>query len=545
VDWVSLGLANVRRVEFRHLAANKTEDMDKAEVQIADYRKEVADRLELYAKSLVSDDQDKSLMDGAKSAIQAYYAEWEKLRPLSRLTAADPSKTDEANAMILGASASNYTAAQEAVGRWWDYNAKLSKDQAIESQSTYRSARLGMLAMAGAALALGIAASVLITRSIVAPIRRAVQIATTVAEGDLSSNVDVQGKDETAQLLRALGGMNANLARIVGQVRNSSDSIATGSAEIAMGNHDLSHRTEEQASNLQQTAASMEQLSGTVKANADTADQANKMAAQASAAATAGGAKVGAVVVTMQDIAASSKKIADIIGVIDGIAFQTNILALNAAVEAARAGEQGRGFAVVASEVRSLAGRSADAAREIKSLISASVERVELGAKQVHEAGESMDGIVSQVQRVSQLISEISSATAEQFTGIGQVGAAVTQLDQMTQQNAALVEQSAAAAESLKHQAATLATLVGVFKIAGAARVAPGAAPVAVKTAVKVFAKSAAKSAVGAAQRTSPATPTPCLASTKRLVTAAAPAAEPTHLASTVSAEAAKDWETF
>jgi methyl-accepting chemotaxis protein len=466
---ISLALADARRVEFMHLAANAPADMDKAEARIADYRKIVADGFDRYAKDLISDDQDKRLMDSAKSAVLMYYAEWEKLRPLSRLTATDPSKTDEANAMILGASASTYTAAQAAVAQWWEYNTKLSADQELVSRSTYSSAKVALMAMAAAALALGIASAVLITRSIVGPIQRAVQLASTVAEGDLSSRVDVQGSDETAQLLCALGRMNDNLARIVGQVRNSSDSIATGSAEIATGNQDLSQRTEEQASNLQQTAASMEQLSGTVKANADTPGQANKMAAQASAAATAGGEKVGAVVATMQDIATSSKKIVDIIGVIDGIAFQTNILALNAAVEAARAGEQGRGFAVVASEVRSLAGRSADAAKEIKSLIGASVERVELGAKQVHEAGASMSEIVAQVQRVSQLISEISDATAEQSTGIAQVGDAVAQLDQVTQQNSALVEESAAAAESLKRQAATLAEVVSVFKIAAAA----------------------------------------------------------------------------
>ena len=251
----------------------------------------------------------------------------------------------------------------------------------------------------------------------------------------------------------------------VAQVTNS---IETASSEIAAGNLDLSQRTEEQASNLQQTAASMEQLSGAVKSSAETAGQANLFASSASTAAAKGGEMVDTVVNTMQDIAESSKRIADIIGVIDGIAFQTNILALNAAVEAARAGEQGRGFAVVASEVRSLAGRSAEAAKEIKSLISASVERVEIGTRQVNDAGASMTEIVAQVQRVSQLISEISGASGEQSKGISQIGDAVAQLDHVTQQNAALVEESAAAAESLKHQAATLAEVVSVFKLDGA-----------------------------------------------------------------------------
>jgi len=259
--------------------------------------------------------------------------------------------------------------------------------------------------------------------------------------------------------------MRDSLVKVVSQVRNSSDSISTGSNEIATGNADLSQRTEEQASNLQQTSSSMEQLAGTVRANADTAAQANQLAAQASEAAVKGGEVVGAVVLTMQDIAVSSKKISDIIGVIDGIAFQTNILALNAAVEAARAGEQGRGFAVVASEVRSLAGRSAEAAKEIKSLIGASVEKVEAGTRQVDEAGASMGDIVNRVKRVTQMMAEISVASAEQTSGIGQVSDAVQQLDQVTQQNAALVEESAAAADSLKVQAQHLVQAVALFKL--------------------------------------------------------------------------------
>ncbi|MET0384220.1 MAG: methyl-accepting chemotaxis protein [Burkholderiaceae bacterium] len=291
-----------------------------------------------------------------------------------------------------------------------------------------------------------------------------VEIANAIAEGDLGRHFRIRAGDTTS-IVAAMQRMNGNLSRIVGQVRNSSDHIATGSAQIATGNADLSQRTEEQASNLQQTAASMEQLSSTVKTNSETTQQANVLAAQASTAATKGGETMAAVVATMRDIATSSKKIADIIGVIDGIAFQTNILALNAAVEAARAGEQGRGFAVVAGEVRNLAGRSADAAKEIKSLIGASVDSVEVGARQVDEAGASMEQIVEQVQRVTLLIGEVSSATSEQSSGIGHIGHAVAQLDQVTQQNAALVEESAAAAESLRQQAARLAEVVSVFKV--------------------------------------------------------------------------------
>ena len=315
------------------------------------------------------------------------------------------------------------------------------------------------------AIVLAVLLGLWVSRSITRPIQTAVDFARRVGEGDLTSTIEVKGTDETGQLLQALATMNTNLSDIVTQVRASSDSIATGSAQIATGNADLSQRTEVQASNLQQTAASMEQLSGTVKTSAETASEANQLASTAAAAAVRGGEMVRNVVNTMQDIAASSKKIADIIGVIDGIAFQTNILALNAAVEAARAGEQGRGFAVVASEVRNLAGRSAAAAKEIKTLIGTSVEKVEVGARQVNEAGTSMGEIVTQVQRVSQMISELSNASAEQSTGIAQVGDAVTQLDQVTQQNAALVEQSAAAAESLKHQAISLADVVAAFKV--------------------------------------------------------------------------------
>ncbi len=337
--------------------------------------------------------------------------------------------------------------------------------RAASAESVRTLSRSVILGGAFTAVVVAILLGLWVSRSITGPIQIAVAFARRVGEGDLTSSIDVKGTDETAQLLQALATMNTNLSGLVNQVRASSDSIATGSAQIATGNADLSQRTEEQASNLQQTAASMEQLSGTVKTSAQTAHQANQLASTAAAAAVRGGEMVGNVVNTMQDIAASSKKIADIIGVIDGIAFQTNILALNAAVEAARAGEQGRGFAVVASEVRNLAGRSAEAAKEIKTLIGASVEKVEIGARQVNDAGTSMGEIVTQVQRVSQMISELSNASAEQSTGIAQVGDAVTQLDQVTQQNAALVEQSAAAAESLKHQSISLAEIVAAFKV--------------------------------------------------------------------------------
>ncbi|WP_395699116.1 methyl-accepting chemotaxis protein [Aquabacterium sp.] len=305
----------------------------------------------------------------------------------------------------------------------------------------------------------------LLIRSIRLPLAEAVAMADRIAGGDLGQRPVITRHDEIGTLQRALVAMSESLSRTVGEVRSAADSIQTASAEIATGNTDLSQRTEHTASNLQTTASSIEQLTGTVRQSADAASQANQLASSASSVAQRGGQVVSQVVSTMDEINTSSKKIADIIGVIDGIAFQTNILALNAAVEAARAGEQGRGFAVVAGEVRSLAQRSAEAAREIKTLIGASVERVESGARLVQDAGSTMNEIVASVQRVSDIIGEITAAASEQSAGIGQVNGAVVQLDQMTQQNAALVEQSAAAAESLKEQALHLTQMVGRFRL--------------------------------------------------------------------------------
>lgn len=318
---------------------------------------------------------------------------------------------------------------------------------------------------AGSALILGILLAAWTTRSITSPLITAVQVAEAISAGDLCTSVKVQGKDEVAQLMQALLGMQSNLSNIVGRVRSNSEGVATASSQIAQGNHDLSARTEQQASALEQTASSMEELNSTVQQNAGNASQANQFALNASIVAEQGGKVVGQVVDTMRDISQSSRKIADIIGVIDGIAFQTNILALNAAVEAARAGEQGRGFAVVAGEVRSLASRSAEAAKQIKSLITDSVTRVEMGTSLVDQAGTTMTDVVTAVQRVTDLMGEITAASSEQSTGVSQVGIAVAQIDQATQQNAALVEEMAAAAGSLKQQAEQLVSAVAVFKL--------------------------------------------------------------------------------
>lgn len=377
-----------------------------------------------------------------------------------------------------------------------------------------------------------------LVRSITAPLARAVQLTQAIAGGDLSQDIQDPRRDEFGELLGSLSQMVGKLRGLVSDVRSGVESVSTASSEIANGNQDLSSRTEQTASNLQQTAASMVQLTSTVNQSADTARQANQLAATAAQVATKGGEVVGQVVNSMRHITESSRKISDIIGTIDGIAFQTNILALNAAVEAARAGEQGRGFAVVASEVRSLAQRSAEAAKEIKGLINVSVETVESGSKQVEQAGQTMGEIVSSVQRVTDLIGEITASSTEQREGIGQVNQAVANLDQMTQQNAALVEESAAAASALHDQAQRLAQVVSVFNVgqhavvpvAQAHRLAPRPAPA--RLPVRAVPKLAAHTAV----KPRLAAPVPkAIAAPKRI-----PALAPVTAKSSDS-----DWETF
>jgi len=389
-----------------------------------------------------------------------------KIEAVVRLGLANNS--EEATPLLMKEAKPATTAWLNATIELSDLEEKLTDEAAAEAERAYDNARNSMLIGSALALLLGVGTAIWLTRSITVPIGQALAVAQTVAQGDLSSRIEVSGRDETGRLLAALKAMNENLTRIVGTVRNGSDSIATGWAQIAGGNADLSQRTEEQASALQQTAASMEQLGSTVRQNADNARQANQLALGASDVAVKGGEVVARVVDTMKGIHESSRKIADIIAVIDGIAFQTNILALNAAVEAARAGEQGRGFAVVAGEVRNLAQRSAEAAKEIKSLITTSVERVEQGSTLVDQAGSTMDEVVTAIRRVTDLMGEISSASAEQSAGVAQVGDAVSQMDQVTQQNAALVEESAAAADSLKQQAQALVSAVAAFKLAHA-----------------------------------------------------------------------------
>ena len=341
-------------------------------------------------------------------------------------------------------------------------NADLSNQNA---GNTLAAAGLATLVMSGLALLFSCMIAWLVTRSIVVPLAAAVGAARRVAEGDLSDHIVVKSTDETGILMQAIGDMTSYLGMIMGQLRSGTETIATASGQIAAGNLDLSSRTEQQASSLEETAATMEELTSTVKQNADNASQANQLAQSASEVALKGGAVVAQVVDTMNSIDTSSKKINDIIGVIDGIAFQTNILALNAAVEAARAGEHGRGFAVVATEVRSLAQRSATAAKEVKSLINDTVDKVGAGSKLVQQAGTTMDEVVASIRRVTDIMGEISAASKEQSDGIEQVNEVILQMDQMTQQNAALVEQEASATASLKDLADQLALVIGQFKL--------------------------------------------------------------------------------
>jgi len=406
--------------------------------------------------------------------------------------------------------------------------------------------------LAIAAMALGVLLGTwfgwVMARGISQPLRRAVEISEAVAQGDLGQPIATGGSDEISALMRGFAHMQTSLAQVVNDVRQGSEGVATASAEIAQGNSDLSARTESQASALQETAASMDQLSSTVKANADNARQANQLALNASTVAMQGGDVVAQVVDTMKGINEASRKISDIISVIDGIAFQTNILALNAAVEAARAGEQGRGFAVVASEVRSLAGRSAEAAKEIKNLINTSVERVEQGTMLVDKAGVTMTEVVTSIKRVTDIMGEISAASSEQSAGVSQVGDAVAQMDQATQQNAALVEEMAAAASSLKTQAQELVQVVAVFKLGandshhGVAIIAPVRSnkPSAVPfKGIERREQGIPKGAAARARAASTAKTTPVDAPNLVAAKSAANKAEP------ATGAGAGDWETF
>jgi methyl-accepting chemotaxis protein-1 (serine sensor receptor) len=460
------GAATRRAIAARNLvlvteAADR--DIEKAAVTKAheDVQQSLARLQQALAKATDLGDSDASLA-AEMARVEAQYGPV----ALNIVGLALDGKRDEAITKMNAECRPLLAALLKATNDYVAYEVKQASQRVAQADSAYFRDRVLMLVAGlvavGAAVLLGWALS----NAITLPLRRAVHLAEAVAEGDLSSHIVIESDDETGQLLAALKRMNDGLVDMVGRVRQSADSIATASREIASGNQDLSSRTEQQASALQQTAASMQQMTSTVQQTAESSHQCSQLASVATEVAGRGGDVVQRVVVTMAEISDSSRKIADIIGTIDGIAFQTNILALNAAVEAARAGEQGRGFAVVAGEVRALAQRSAEAARQIKGLIGASVEKVEAGSALVGEAGTTMGDIVSQVRRMTDLMAEINASANEQSSGIGQVNQSVASIDQGTQQNAALVEQSAAAAESLQHQAAGLLDVIAQFKIA-------------------------------------------------------------------------------
>ena len=426
-----------------------------------------------------------------------------------------------------------------------DLQSRVAKADYERSQATYEMVRL--VCLAGLAFGLLMAAVVgwMLVRAIVRPIERAVQIAGAVAAGDLTQKIEVDSRDETGRLLQALKDMNAALADIVSRVRGGTDTIATASGEIAAGNLDLSSRTEQQAGSLEETASSMEELTSTVRQNADNARQANALAASAQQVAGKGGEVVEQVVRTMGAINSSATRIVDIIAVIDGIAFQTNILALNAAVEAARAGEQGRGFAVVAGEVRNLAQRSAAAAKEIKLLIDDSVEKVHIGSELVDQAGATMAEIVQSVGRVTDIMAEITAASQEQTAGIEQINGAVAQMDEVTQQNAALVEQASAAAQSLQEEAQALAQAVGTFRIDASAHAPSGRVAKPVKAQARIG-SAVAKPAVKATAETAGTAGKAAAPKARQAREERAPQAGPARgTARREALEATEGWEEF
>ncbi len=455
--------SDFRAFELRYLSM--TDDAGKAETarEMVAQLAELEKLRDIYYPNLISGPEEKKIYEAFATEWKAYTQVHDQV-----LTLARGNQNEEARKLMFGESRRLYDSAASILLKDIDFNHKGATDEGANSDKVYASARNSMIAGALLSVALAIGLALMVIRSIVRQLggepADATRLATAIAEGDLTRYIVVKTGDHTS-LMSRLATMQESLQKVVSNVRHNSESVATASAQIAQGNQDLSSRTEEQAGALQQTAATMEQLGTTVRSNADSAKQANQLAQGASAVAAQGGDVVDKVVTTMQRINDSSREIGDIISVIDGIAFQTNILALNAAVEAARAGEQGRGFAVVASEVRSLAQRSAQAAKEIKSLIGRSVEQVEQGTVLVDQAGKTMGEIVGSIQRVSDIVAEIASASAEQSNGVQQVGQAVSQMDQATQQNAALVEESAAAAESLQAQARQLVQAVAVFKL--------------------------------------------------------------------------------
>ena len=459
INQLNTDLVKARLLELRHVFNSELSYKENIEREMKGLQDEM-DSIKNQYVSLINSDQEKQTYESLLTERKEYVKLMATLFAVSR-----SGDTEKAREVLGGQSLELFNTSAKMLSDIIVIKNQQSANEVATAQRVYDQALILLAACGIVAVVLALVAAVWIIRSIQRPLRVAVEVADKVAEGDLTGQIDVRSKDELGLLLAALQRMQASLIQTVQTVRTGADGVATASTQIAMGNVDLSSRTEEQASALEQTAASMEELGSTVRQNADNAKQANQLALNASSVAQQGGDVVGQVVDTMRGINDSSRKIADIIGVIDSIAFQTNILALNAAVEAARAGEQGRGFAVVAGEVRSLAQRSSEAAKEIKELITDSVDRVEQGSQLVDKAGATMSEVVASIRRVTDIVGEISAASTEQSQGVAQVGEAVTQMDQTTQQNAALVEESAAAADSLSKQAQELVDAVSVFKL--------------------------------------------------------------------------------
>lgn len=469
---IKLELARTRNFELQYITAANAQLASEAQSNADKQLKELAQSQELY-KTLITEVEERRIYPLTATEIQTFTEEHPKI-----LALAAAGKKDEAILLLNSKSTKSYRSAMDFLEQLVVVNENGSIASNTSADQTYFNAKILISGLLAASIALSLFLALWVAKVVSRPLAEALEVAKRVAEGDLSGTIEARSKDETGELMLALKTMNDNLLQIVTDVRSGTDTINTASGEIAAGNLDLSSRIEEQAGSLEETASAMEELTSTVKQNADNARQASQLAVSASDVAQQGGVVVNQVVDTMNAINESSRKIVDIISVIDGIAFQTNILALNAAVEAARAGEQGRGFAVVASEVRSLAQRSAAAAKEIKVLIDDSVSKVGDGSKLVAQAGSTMGEVVSSVRRVTDIVAEISAASMEQSSGIEQINQAVTQMDEVTQQNAALVEQAAAAAQSLQDQAQHLTAAVSIFKLSHADNVAiirPGA----------------------------------------------------------------------
>ena len=458
IDGAALRLSAARIALWKHLSY-PAEGKAQMEREMDDSLAEATRLLEHYAAHDVSDDKDRAMLEADQRAVAGFDATRKKVIALSRA-----GKTDAARQAIADGQDA-ITAAAKAFEDHRAYNQKLGEQSAQDALASLKSSIAWAVGVGLAAIAAIAAQGWALSRRVSSSLRKAVETAQEIAQGNLAARVDTQGRDEVAQLMREMELMSQSLGAIVAQVRDGSDAIVSASSEIATGNLDLSSRTERQAGSLEETASAMEQINGTVAQNADNAKQARALADNASQNAAEGGERVGRVVAAMSDIVDTSKQVADIVGVIDSIAFQTNILALNAAVEAARAGEQGRGFAVVAGEVRALAGRSAQAAKEIKELIARASSQAQAGSGLAQDAGSSMERIVESIRRVADVVAEISSASQEQAAGVASVSRAVADMDAATQQNAALVEEAAAASESLRENATALAGAVGRFTL--------------------------------------------------------------------------------